>query len=411
MHRGLCEESEVSCHRRHMPEPPTHTAVCQTTLAGQGTTLKITLTPKFLAKPLLAALIKPFIGAVNKKLGTATKLEDVERVSVDGTEVDLTTGVAGDVLSRELHHVEILLKPTAVDVSDSSESGPAASAKSAGSSPGSSSSDPVERVCAAANEFELLELPLEAASNAAVRKSYRRISLLVHPDKVSHPRASEAFRKAFDAMQCLMDQKRQAARLRQLTSGGGGGGDDGSSLPAETRWWEGATVSEMEQAFRNLEEFFEARGAFGEDQVDDHLWVEPAEAERLRRRGLAFFVDARDTPDYNVSHVKDAHSLPGHTTGQLEGLLQHPVVLTLARSPASIVIVYSDNGSKLSRCVNVSRILRHVLAPERVRRLRGGLNGWKREALPVDGDARLFFAGKPMSPAQLGNSMAGMGLQ
>ena len=193
-----------------MPEPPTHTAVCQTTLAGQGTTLKITLTPKFLAKPLLAALIKPFIGAVNKKLGTATKLEDVERVSVDGTEVDLTTGVAGDVLPCELHHVEILLKPTAVDVSDSSKNNPAASAKSAGSSPGSSSSDPVERVCAAANEFELLELPLEAASSAAVRKSYRRISLLVHPDKVSHPRASEAFRKAFDAMQCLMDQKRQA---------------------------------------------------------------------------------------------------------------------------------------------------------------------------------------------------------
>ena len=157
----------------------------------------------------------------------------------------------------------------------------------------------------------------------------------------------------------------------------------------------------MEQAFRNLEEFFEAQGAFGEDQLDDHLWIDPAEADRLRERGLAFFVDSRDTPDYDVSHVKDAHSLPGHTTGQLEGMLQHPVVLTLARSPASIVIVYSDNGSKLSRCVNVSRILRHVLAPERVRRLKTGLNGWKKEALPVNGDPRLFFAGKPMAPAHL----------
>ena len=45
------------------------------------------------------------------------------------------------------------------------------------------------------------------------------------------------------------------------------------------------------------------------------------QAERIRRSGLAFFVDSRDTPDYNVSHVKDALSLPGHTTGQLEGYL------------------------------------------------------------------------------------------
>lgn len=69
-------------------------------------------------------------------------------------------------------------------------------------------------------------------------------------------------------------------------------------------------------------------------------------------------------------------------------------MLALHRSPASMVVVYSDNGSKLSRCVHVSKILRHLLAPERVRRLRGGLNGWKRTNLPVDGDARTMFAGR-----------------
>ena len=211
---------------------------------------------------------------------------------------------------------------------------------------------------------------------------------------------------------------------------------------------------------------------------------------------------------------------------QLEGLLQHPTVLTLLTSPASIVIVYSDNGSKLSRChsptpfatgrsvamwpcprprvlthhlvhllltrrrarrsssyrsyiplpvtiypspyprsgsrlllvaspdalqplgsspaemcrdalqplgaspdapapcpahthlrpahpcacgrcVHVAAILRSVVQPERVRRLSGGLNGWKRAGFPVDGDARQMFAGRTMDQAQLGMASGG----
>ena len=44
-----------------------------------------------------------------------------------------------------------------------------------------------------------------------------------------------------------------------------------------------------------------------------------------------------------------------------------------------------------------------------MRRLRGGLNGWKKLGLPVDGDARVMFAGKAMDPAMLG--MSGMGIR
>ena len=133
---------------------------------------------------------------------------------------------------------------------------------------------------------------------------------------------------------------------------------------------------------------------------------------------------------------------------------QHPTVVSLLEAPASMVVVYSDNGtpklspsthvgagwplplfsapaplavacrvswpatlavatqrlagSKLSRCVNVSKILRQLLQPERVRRLRGGLNGWKRAGLPVDGDARAMFAGQPADVAMLQGGMAGL---
>ena len=47
---------------------------------------------------------------------------------------------------------------------------------------------------------------MQAMRNFATNQcTCRRVSLLVHPDKVSHPRASEAFRRAFDAMQLVLD--------------------------------------------------------------------------------------------------------------------------------------------------------------------------------------------------------------
>jgi hypothetical protein len=63
-------------------------------------------------------------------------------------------------------------------------------------------------------------------------------------------------------MKLLIDPAKQGARLRaiergEVDSGGGGGGE--ASLPSETRWWDAASVGEMEQAFRNLEEFLEAQ--------------------------------------------------------------------------------------------------------------------------------------------------------
>jgi len=59
--------------------------------------------------------------------------------------------------------------------------------------------------------------------------------------------------------------------------------------------------------------------------------------------------------------------------------------------------------------VQVAGLLRSILQPERVRRLKGGLNGWKKLGLEVDGDARMMFAGRPMDAAAL--QMAGMQLQ
>lgn len=53
----------------------------------------------------------------------------------------------------------------------------------------------VQRVLSARNEFEVLGLPLVTATETAVRKAYRKVSLHVHPDKIEDPKAPEAFRR------------------------------------------------------------------------------------------------------------------------------------------------------------------------------------------------------------------------
>ena len=65
----------------------TRKVVCETKCAA--VTLKITLTSKFLAKPLVDALLNPFLGAFNKKNKDAAPLAaaDLVGVQVDGVTV------------------------------------------------------------------------------------------------------------------------------------------------------------------------------------------------------------------------------------------------------------------------------------------------------------------------------------
>ncbi|EHA8590503.1 putative J domain-containing protein spf31 [Cocos nucifera] len=46
--------------------------------------------------------------------------------------------------------------------------------------------------CFKLNPFEHLNLPFDSSTDD-VKKQYRKLSLLVHPDKCKHPQAKEAF--------------------------------------------------------------------------------------------------------------------------------------------------------------------------------------------------------------------------
>ncbi|XP_008801053.1 dnaJ homolog subfamily C member 8-like [Phoenix dactylifera] len=71
--------------------------------------------------------------------------------------------------------------------------------------------------CFKLNPFEHLKLSFDSAADD-VKKQYRRLSLLVHPDKCKHPQAKEAFAALAKAQQLLLDPQEREYLLSQINA-------------------------------------------------------------------------------------------------------------------------------------------------------------------------------------------------
>ncbi|KAG6436070.1 hypothetical protein SASPL_100952 [Salvia splendens] len=71
--------------------------------------------------------------------------------------------------------------------------------------------------CFKLNAFEYLNLPF-TSSVEDVKRQYRKLSLLVHPDKCKHPQAKEAFGALAKAQQLLLDQQERDYILNQVNA-------------------------------------------------------------------------------------------------------------------------------------------------------------------------------------------------
>ncbi|XP_043719819.1 J domain-containing protein spf31 [Telopea speciosissima] len=71
--------------------------------------------------------------------------------------------------------------------------------------------------CFKLNAFEFLNLPFDS-SLEDVKKQYRKLSLLVHPDKCKHPQAKEAFGALAKAQQILHDPQEREYLLSQVNA-------------------------------------------------------------------------------------------------------------------------------------------------------------------------------------------------
>ncbi|CAN1251826.1 DnaJ homolog subfamily C member 8, partial [Linum perenne] len=69
--------------------------------------------------------------------------------------------------------------------------------------------------CFKLNPFEHLKLSFDSSPDD-VKKQYRKLSLLVHPDKCKHPKAQEAFGALAKAQELLLDQQERDYVLSQV---------------------------------------------------------------------------------------------------------------------------------------------------------------------------------------------------
>jgi hypothetical protein len=67
----------------------------------------------------------------------------------------------------------------------------------------------VARVISAKTHYSVLEVEKDA-NDATIKKAYRKLALMLHPDKNTAPRAEEAFKKLSEAFNCLSDGNRRA---------------------------------------------------------------------------------------------------------------------------------------------------------------------------------------------------------
>ncbi|KAH7654739.1 Dnaj-like subfamily c member 8 protein [Dioscorea alata] len=71
--------------------------------------------------------------------------------------------------------------------------------------------------CFKLNPFEHLNLSFDS-SPEEVKKQYRKLSLMVHPDKCKHPQAKEAFGALAKAQQLLLDPQEREYLLSQINA-------------------------------------------------------------------------------------------------------------------------------------------------------------------------------------------------
>lgn len=261
----------------------------------------------------------------------------------------------------------------------------------------------IERVFEAKNDFEVLDLPVQRIADMTIlKRAYRKISLAVHPDKNQHPQAADAFRKVYGAFETLMDE-RQQRRLLWLMGKLDATEEDQFTLEEDEedelfQWWWEASVSEIEKQVAELEgQQLDEFGAMWISDglggnVEDVKWIGLETAKRLHREDGAIFIDARDHTDYIAAHIAGAYStpLPDIIDYGLVNIFQEAgadLIPNLLKHRKKPIIVYSEVATPFSRCRAFCRwLLRagHVsIKVERVRRLRGGIFGWKHKNGPV----------------------------
>jgi curved DNA-binding protein CbpA len=73
----------------------------------------------------------------------------------------------------------------------------------------------IRRILKSSNYFEVLDVERNATKDQ-IKKSFRELSKMVHPDKCSHPNSTQAFRQLQKASETLLDETKKSEYIKTL---------------------------------------------------------------------------------------------------------------------------------------------------------------------------------------------------
>mmetsp|Transcript_62327 Transcript_62327/g.174123 ORF Transcript_62327/g.174123 Transcript_62327/m.174123 type:complete len:228 (-) Transcript_62327:36-719(-) len=164
------------------------------------------------------------------------------------------------------------------------------------------------------------------------------------------------------------------------------------------QWWWEASVPEIEKQVAELEgQRLDEFGAMWISDglggsVEDVRWIGLETAKRLHKEGKAIFVDVRDHPEFAAGHIEGAYSTPLPDMidfGVVSVFVQagEDLIPKMLRLPRMPIIVYSEVATPFSRCRAWCRWLlragHKTIKAGQVRRLRGGIFGWRHRNGPI----------------------------
>eukprot|EP00933_Yihiella_yeosuensis_P050371 TRINITY_DN4816_c2_g1_i1.p1 TRINITY_DN4816_c2_g1~~TRINITY_DN4816_c2_g1_i1.p1 ORF type:complete len:331 (+),score=70.34 TRINITY_DN4816_c2_g1_i1:79-1071(+) len=117
--------------------------------------------------------------------------------------------------------------------------------------------DAVTQILNASSFFGRLGLPNAVVAIDTLKKQYRKVALLVHPDKCSDPRSKEAFQKLSEAFEALASESSQQSYLHEVRNPKTGSSSSFRKRKASqkaddsSQWWDTQTWEEFEKRFRH----------------------------------------------------------------------------------------------------------------------------------------------------------------
>ena len=198
-----------------------------------------------------------------------------------------------------------------------SEPSPATEALSAGTGSGKTATPEqrkqIERILSASDHYGVLDLE-QSCTSRAVKAAFRRLSLMVHPDKCNAPDTAPAFLKVQEAHSVLSGAERDAYDAKQAFGGGGSGFTNPWDQPYQAQSHQAQYRYEQQRAPDAWQQQRQQYREHQFQQQQQQQWYQQQQQQRHRQQRQRQQQQQQYQQEYRPTQQQWSWSHPHHAT-------------------------------------------------------------------------------------------------